>query len=87
VRLYAFWRYSCFPFVLGGEVLEVRDDGLVKVKNYGGATFRPIKILPYDAGRQLWERLRDLTDRHARELQKLKDRFLHEAQSLVPEII
>lgn len=33
-KKYAFWRYDVAPFVLCGEVLEIREDGGVYVKGY-----------------------------------------------------
>lgn len=33
-KKYAFWQYDVAPFVLCGEVLEIREDGGVYVKGY-----------------------------------------------------
>lgn len=51
VRQYAFWKYDCAPFLLGGEVEEILDDGRVRIKDrYRGMTFRPALLLPYEKG-------------------------------------
>lgn len=50
-KLYAFWSYDQFPYVLGGTVTKMFDDGTVETKEYGqGSRFTPIKIVPLKAG-------------------------------------
>jgi len=50
-KLYAFWSYDKFPYVLGGTVTKMHDDGTVETKEYGqGSCFTPIKIVPFKAG-------------------------------------
>lgn len=49
--LYAFWTYDQFPYVLGGTVTKMNDNGTVETKEYGpGFTFDPLKVLPLKAG-------------------------------------
>jgi hypothetical protein len=48
--LYAFWDYDICPYMLGGEVKEVRPNGRVVIKGYNGMSFKPIAILPDEAG-------------------------------------
>lgn len=86
MRLYAFWRYDLFPYILGGEVVSMTDAGLVKIKEYGGSAFRPVLILPYDAGIEIHEKLRLLDDRYRKALRELNAGFLREAQELVPGV-
>jgi hypothetical protein len=62
-RLFAFWRYDLFPFVLGGPVEEFRGNGLVYIKSYQGC-FRPIRILRYEEGAELWAKLSNLRERY-----------------------
>lgn len=52
-RLYAFWEYDCPPYVLGGEVEELKDNGLVRIKGYRGMAFDPVKVVPYEEGIEL----------------------------------
>jgi hypothetical protein len=63
-RLYAFWRYDQFPYVLGGAVVQMHADGLVETENYGrGAHFRPIKLtLPAELGAALTTGRLEFTD-------------------------
>ena len=51
-NLFAFWRYSSFPYVLGGEIKAIDDNGNVKAKTYGGSWFKPINILSIEAGKK-----------------------------------
>ena len=52
-KLYAFWKYDLFPFMLGDSVDEVVEKGHVKVDNYSGSTFKPFAFLNYNNGRDL----------------------------------
>lgn len=49
-ELYAFWRYDQFPYVLGGTVTKIHDNGTVEIKEWQGFCFTPIKIVPLKAG-------------------------------------
>jgi hypothetical protein len=58
-RLYAFWRYygdDAKP-LLGGEVIGFDERGNVKVKQYPGFTFKPVKILPFNEGKTIASKL------------------------------
>jgi hypothetical protein len=50
LRLYAFWEYDSYPYVLGAEVTHLLENGRVKVVGYDGFSFKPIAILPYLQG-------------------------------------
>jgi hypothetical protein len=73
--LYAFWRYDRFPYLLGSEVDKVLDSGAVKVKGYGGACFKPVKILPLDAGKEMHEELERLERAYNRESNELLNKY------------
>ena len=49
-RLIAFWKYDVPPYVLAGEIVEFTSDGKVRIKEYDGMVLNPIKILPYEDG-------------------------------------
>jgi hypothetical protein len=51
--LFAFWRYDTYPYVLGGVVDMMDDQGLVRVPSYGNAWFMPIKLMPIRKGKEL----------------------------------
>jgi hypothetical protein len=59
-NMYAFWKYSGFPYVLGGPVLSMNNEGLVQVTNYGGAIFRPVYLTTLKNGQALQEKIVEL---------------------------
>lgn len=58
-KLFAFWRYDSFPYMLGGEVERMLPSGAVYIAAYRGS-FMPIKLLPLAEGKALWEKLETL---------------------------
>ena len=51
MKLFAFWKYATFPFVIGGEITRMLDNGMVETKQFGkGMFFEPFKILPLKEG-------------------------------------
>ena len=46
LRVFAFWSYDGFPYVLGAEVRHVHPDGLVSVVGYPGFRFRSMSSWP-----------------------------------------
>lgn len=50
-KLYAFWKHDVPPYVLGGEVTEIKSNGRVCVKGFTGCSFLPLQILPLEEGR------------------------------------
>jgi len=62
-RLYAFWKYDHFPYVLGGEVTKMLPDGAVETVGYGkGFSFTPFKIVPLEEGKKIVAQLQSLKD-------------------------
>jgi hypothetical protein len=69
--LYAFWTHDQFPFVLGGTVTKVHDNGKVETEEFGrGFRFTPLKIVPLKAGLIIKQ---DLEQRRAAYRQKMAD--------------
>src|SRR5215208_5186423 len=65
IDLYAFWRYDSFPFVLGGPVTRMDEEGRVETENYGaGNWFTPARLLPRAAGEKLHGELKLLEAQH-----------------------
>lgn len=58
MKLYAFWKNDTPPYLVGGEVDRVLDDGCVVAKNFGGYKFKPVKIVPLNVGLELKEKLK-----------------------------
>ena len=83
----AFWKYDLFPFVLSDTVDEGRpakDGRFVRVKGYGGATFRPIVILPDDKGDPIAEQLQALEDEFRDARVKLHNDFVAKVIEAAP---
>jgi hypothetical protein len=75
-KLFAFWRYDTFPYVLGAEITKMKDGGQVQPVGYGGGYVVPIKILPLAAGKSLWDRLKQLQSNYDGEQSRLKTSFV-----------
>lgn len=56
-KLYAFWKYDNPPYLLGGEVESIDEDGFVTVKGYSSFRFRPVKIVSLEKGIKLQKKL------------------------------
>ena len=55
---YAFWKYDRVPYVLGGTITDILDDGRVETREYGkGYYFTPIKIVPIEDGLKIQDQL------------------------------
>lgn len=55
-KMYAFWKYDIPPFLLGGEVKEIQEDGCVSVVGYT-SRFKPVLIVPIEKGIKLQKKL------------------------------
>lgn len=55
-KMYAFWKYDIPPFLLGGEVKEIQEDGWVSVVGYT-SRFKPVLIVPIEKGIKLQKKL------------------------------
>lgn len=82
-KLYAFWKHSSFPYVLGGPVTKMNDNGTVETKNFGkGYYFMPFKIVPLKTGQALQKALDRLEERHVAALRLFKAEWDKEAETL-----
>lgn len=87
-KLFAFWRYDQFPYVLCGPIMDMRDDGCVTVDGYGkGYWFAPFKILPEESGRELRAKLTQLEDDYKIAMDKLHQENVAKLKKLLPEAI
>ena len=75
-RLYAFWKYDRPPYMLGGEVLKIREDGGVFVKGYDqymSSYFKKeaiMAIVPYEEGVKLHAKLNNAKRKYDLRIQK-----------------
>ena len=86
LELFAFWSYDLYPFVLGGQFTRMDGMGRVYVPNYQ-SWFAPMKILPLDTGKELFEKLMTLRDEHGAETDLLDRKFNAKAVGLLPDIV
>lgn len=86
-ELYAFWKYDLYPFVCGGPVVEMRDDGWVQTKNFGkGYWFKPIHLLPLKAGEELHRRIKSLECARVDGLKQFNQEWNSKLQAICPFI-
>jgi hypothetical protein len=73
-RLIAFWNYDTYPYCLSGEVLNIKENGLVETIEYGkGYFFNPIKITSYERGLIIKNDLDLLNNEYELKLKDLKE--------------
>jgi hypothetical protein len=80
----AFWSYDLFPFVLSGTVeKEDKKTDLVRITEYQ-SWFKPICVLPDEEGRQLQEKLAQVSYDHDRVLQHFRVSFKARVLEIAP---
>lgn len=84
--LYAFWNYDTYPYFLCGTVAKMDDDGLVSIKEYGFARFKPVLILPVNAGKRLQKKLDFLRDTYQSELRIMRRTAEERLLNHIPEL-
>lgn len=84
-RLFAFWHYDLFPYVLGAEVTKFVSDGLVQAKGYQTYCFKPLRVVLLDEGTELWSKLSALREEHRRAIDDINQSFLARAEELFGE--
>jgi hypothetical protein len=68
---YAFWRYDVYPFILGGTITNMDKNGFIETEEYGvGRYFKPMAILPGNAGKELHHKIKVMTDERNTALEK-----------------
>lgn len=82
-KLYAFWEYDKFPYVLGAEIQETLGNGKILTKKYPGFSFKPKKILPCKEGRAKHKKLEDLSREYKNELDNLHKKYCEKANSII----
>lgn len=75
-KIYAFWKYDRYPYLLSQPVEESEIDGIkVSPAAYSGYRFKAKFFLPNAAGKQLADKLEQLTIQERKELQELNLKF------------
>lgn len=73
--LMAFWKHDIYPYLLCGEISEFKNDGLVKVTEYGGGVFRPVLILNKEDGLELKEILETLSKNRKLDVSNIENKY------------
>ncbi len=84
-KLFAFWRYDLFPYILGGEVEKIREDGKVFIKSYEH-WFKPILIVPKSTGELLLENFQRLKNEFNKEINELRKEKITKMTELYPPL-
>jgi hypothetical protein len=86
-KLFSFHSYSHFPFTHGGEIVCVRENGSVELKEYGhGFYFKNIHMLPLKEGQELCAKLKLLERDYNAALSKFRLEWFNKAAELAPFI-
>lgn len=78
--LYAFWDYDLCPYMIGGIVKEFLPSGSVTVKGYDGMAFKPIAIIPDEAGKKALARLNKIRYEYSEKEKALKNEYRSRAR-------
>lgn len=87
VSVFVFWSYDLFPYVLGAEADELREDGAYHVPSYQFWVGKPLKILPVAEGKKLLGRLETLKSAKLEKDRQTNELFLQELKILMPEAV
>lgn len=83
--LFVFWRHDQFPYVNGGELDQLRDDGTCSVVGMSGYEVTPLAFLPLEAGKKLLGELRSMRGDLAAELAEIEKSFRARAVQRLPD--
>ena len=76
MKLFALWKYDLFPYLLGGTVTKLHDNGIIETEEYGmGNCFKPVIILPVNEGRRILNQLDKIRDDYLSERAKLAQTY------------
>ncbi len=83
--LYAFWANNDrYPYVLGAEIDQILDNGLVRTMGYNGSLFRPVLIVPLAAGLAMQAKLDALREEYHIEEIGLRDTYRQKVTDIFP---
>lgn len=86
-KLYAFWKYDLFPYVLGGEVANILPDGLIETVGFGkGYYFKPILYVPYTQGKEIAASLEQIRNQRDEEINKLNKKYNEILHTKYPQL-
>lgn len=86
VKLFAFWEYDHYPYLLGDKISRIGPEGRVYADAYQG-WFKPVAILQVEEGQALWEKLEALRDSYRKESKELLEAYRVDADALTKGLI
>jgi hypothetical protein len=75
-KLYAFWPYDLYPYMLGGVVTNVFEDGSILLNEYGNCTFPSVVLVAGNPGKLLLERTKKLRAMLRDDEKELHNRYI-----------
>ena len=75
-KLYAFWKYDLFPYLLGGEVVRIDAGGYVEPLGYGKMKVKPLIILPFERGEEIMRNLQGQKGSYKVEKDRIQNLFI-----------
>lgn len=60
----ALWAHDQFPYILGGRIIEVFENGSVKVERFGNYRFKPLTIVPLNIGRKILKQIKEVSNEY-----------------------
>lgn len=73
IKLFAIWKYDLAPYYLGGEVIELKEDGYVTIKGYNNCKFKYFKLYPLKEGEKIYELIVKASNIYREERDKAHD--------------
>ena len=75
-KLYAFVKYDTPPYLLGGEVESIDEDGFVIIKGYESFRVKPVKIVSLEKGINLQKELHRAEAKYRRIVNNANDELI-----------
>lgn len=72
-EMYAFWKYDVPPYLLGGKIADIMENGTVSIEGYAGYKFKPVAIVPLEEGLKLQMKLDAAEIKYNETIKKAKD--------------
>ena len=87
---FAFWRYDQFPYVLGAEVLDKKEEFgklCIEAKGYETYRFYPLIVMPLDEGLLLQKKLDSLEEEREQTLDSIYKGFKARLKEIFPNAL
>ena len=86
-ELFAFWRHSQFPYLLGNPVKSFLKEGRVEPEGYPGYKFLPVRIFLKQEGVELQNKLKTLEKEYEKAKVELEKKYTDRVKILMPDVL